>query len=329
MTVNPIALTVTASNRTKIYGETVTFTGTEFTTAGLLNSDAVTSVTLTSPGAAAAATVAGSPYAIIPSIAIGNGMSNYVIGYVNGTLTVDPAALTITANNGSKVYGSVKTYAGTEFTTTGLVNGNTVTSVTLTSTGDPATATVGNYTMTASAAVGTGLNNYTINYVNAVLTVDPKALAITASDRTKIYGDVVTFAGTEFTTPAGALVNGDAVTSVTLTSTGAAATATVAGSPYPIVASAATGIGLSNYTISYVNGILTVTQKVLTITAANQSKIYGQTFTFTGTEFTSAGLVNGNSISSVTLHQCRRCCNSNSCRQSICYSSIFSNRNRP
>jgi hypothetical protein len=47
---------------------------------------------------------------------------------------------------------------------------------------------------------------------------------------------------------------------VTLTSSGAASTATVAGSPYPIVPSAATGgtFAPANYTIYYVNGSLTV-----------------------------------------------------------------------
>ena len=113
---------------------------------------------------------------------------------------------------------------------------------------------------------------------------------ITASDRTKIYGDVVSFAGTEFTIPAGALVNGDAVTSVTLTSTGSVATATVAGSPYPIVASAAVGTGLSNYTISYVNGSLTVTQRTLTV---------GGTFTVNNKEYdgtTSATFASNNLI---------------------------------
>jgi len=63
------------------------------------------------------------------------GLGNYTIGYFNGTLTVDRTALTIIANNGNKVYGTIKTYTGFEFTTVGLVNGNTVTSVTLTSTG--------------------------------------------------------------------------------------------------------------------------------------------------------------------------------------------------
>ena len=72
----------------------MTFAGTEFTTSGLVNGDTVTSVTLTSTGSAATATVAGSPYPIVPSAAVGTGLGNYTISYVNGTLTVNTAALT-------------------------------------------------------------------------------------------------------------------------------------------------------------------------------------------------------------------------------------------
>ena len=45
--------------------------------------------------------------------------------------------LTITANNDSKTYGTLKTFSGTAFTETGLVtaNGDTITGVTETSTG--------------------------------------------------------------------------------------------------------------------------------------------------------------------------------------------------
>jgi hypothetical protein len=46
-------LTVTASNQTKTYGNAFTFLGTEFTTAGLVNADTVTSATLASAGAPA------------------------------------------------------------------------------------------------------------------------------------------------------------------------------------------------------------------------------------------------------------------------------------
>ena len=301
LTVTTAALTITANSTSKTYGDTVSFAGTEFTDTGLLNEDTVTSVTLTSAGAAATATVDGSPYAIVPSAATGSGLDNYTITYVNGNLTVTTAALTITANSTSKTYGTTLTFAGTEFTDTGLINDDSVSSVTLTSAGAAATATVDGspYAIVPSAATGTGLDNYTITYVNGNLTVTTATLTITANSTSKTYGDTVSFAGTEFTDTG--LLNEDTVTSVTLTSAGAAATATVDGSPYAIVPSAATGTGLDNYTITYVNGNLTVTTATLTITANSTSKTYGTTLTFAGTEFTDTGLVNGDSVSSVTL----------------------------
>src|SRR5262249_51160153 len=137
-----------------------------------------------------------------------------------------------------KAYGSAFTFAGTEFTVSGLNNGDSVSSVTLTSAGAPATATVAGspYAIVASAAVGTGLGNYTISYVSGSLAANAKALPVTANTTSKTYGRAVTFAGTEFSSSG--LVNGDTVTSVPLTSAGAPATATVAGSPYSIVPSA-------------------------------------------------------------------------------------------
>src|SRR4029079_900368 len=86
----------------------------------------------------------------------------------SAAFNVTAKALTITANNQSKTYGNVFTFAGTEFTTGlgQLVNGNTVTSVSLASTGAPATATVGSYAIIPSAAIGSGLSNYAITYVN-------------------------------------------------------------------------------------------------------------------------------------------------------------------
>ena len=295
LTVTPATLTITANNASKAYGTIKTYTGTEFTTAGLVNGNTVTSVTLSSTGDPATATVG--TYPIVVSTAVGTGLGNYAISYVNGTLTVDPATLVITANNANKVYGTVKTYAGTEFTATGLVNGNIVTSVTLSSTGDPATAIVGTFPIVANTAVGTGLGNYTILYVNGTLTVTPATLTITANNANKVYGTVKTYLGTEFTTSG--LVNGNTVTSVTLSSTGDPAAA--AAGTYPIVPGNAIGTGLGNYTINYVNGVLTVTQSILTITANNSTKVYGTVKTYTGTEFTVTGLVNGGTVTSVTL----------------------------
>ena len=141
-------------------------------------------MTLTSAGAAATATVAGSPYAITPSAAVGTGLGNYTITYVDGELTVDPAALTITADDQSKVFGVPFTFAGTEFTTAGLVNGDTVDSATLTSAGAPAVAAPGTYPITISAAVGTGLANYAITYVDGTFTVGNTVPAVGDADVT-------------------------------------------------------------------------------------------------------------------------------------------------
>src|SRR5207244_12105621 len=115
-------------------------------------------------------------------------------------------------------------------------------------------------------------------------TVNAIALDSTTKKQSHTLRDALPISGSEFTAGAGQLVTGDSVTSVTLSSAGAAATATVGGSPYTIVPSAAVGSGLGNYNISYHNASigLTVNAIALDITANNQSKNYGDTFTFTG-----------------------------------------------
>src|SRR5206468_1582712 len=143
--------------------------------------DAVTAVTLTSAGAAATAAVTGSPYTIVASAAQGTGLANYAISYAEGHLTVSPQELTITAKDATKTYGATVSFAGSELTASGLVNGDTVTAVTLTSAGADATAAVAGspYAIIASAAQGTGLDNYMIRYAHGRLTVDHKALTVT------------------------------------------------------------------------------------------------------------------------------------------------------
>ena len=266
--------TVTANSITKTYGQTVTFAGTEFMTSGFLGSDAVTSVTLTSAGAAGTATVTapGPNYAIVPSAAVGTGLGNYVIGYVNGNLHVNPKAASVTANNRNKTYGQTVTFAGTAFTPSGFVNGDSVTSVTLTSAGAVATATVTapgpDSPIVPSAAVGSGLGNYTIGYVNGTLHINTATLTITATNRSKVYG--VTYTPNTTTPPTdftitGTLYNGDSVTSITLTCAGYPAAALP--SPYTVTPSAAVfspaGAG-GNYSVGYVNGSFTVNSWTIT-----------------------------------------------------------------
>jgi len=300
LTVTAAPLTVTASDTNKVYGTTRVFGGTEFaiTSGALVNGNTLTSVTLTSSGANGTA-VAGT-YPITPSAAVGSGLVNYSITYSNGTMTVVPAALTVTANSTNKAYGTNRIFAGTEFAITSgaLVNGNTLTSVTLTSAGTNASAPAGTYPITASAAVGTGLVNYSITYSNGTLTVTPAALTVSANNTNKVYGATRVFAGTEFAITGGALVNGNTLTSVTLASAGTNAAATVGS--YPITITNATGTGLTNYTIAYNSGTLTVGTASLQITAGDTNKVYG--VTLNPTAFGVTGLLNGDNVSGVSLN---------------------------
>ncbi|MBV5329898.1 MAG: filamentous hemagglutinin N-terminal domain-containing protein [Chlorobium sp.] len=100
--------------------------------------------------------------------------------------------------------------------------------------------------------------NYTVSATGSTTAdITPAALAVTASDASKTYGQLATL--TDFTSSG--LQNGETIGSVTLSSAGVAATANVAGSPYDITASNATGgtFASGNYTITYHNGSLTVT----------------------------------------------------------------------
>ena len=220
-------------------------------------------------------------------------------GTYQSRASITAQALTVSEPHAIKAYG--ETFSSAGFTTSGLVNGETVGSVTLTSTGQAATAGVAGspYAIVPSNATGGSFtpSNYSISYVNGALTVTPAPLTITAQDVGKVYGQTAALTGFD----ASALVNGETVGSVTLTSAGHAATAGVVGSPYAIVPSNATGGSFtpSNYSISYVNGALTVTPAPLTVTAQNVSKVYGQTPALTG--FDASALVNGETVGSVTL----------------------------
>jgi hypothetical protein len=249
VTVNAKALTVTASNANKIYGSVASFIGSEFTTPALVGTDSVISVTLTSTGSDATATVGG--YDIVPSAAIGTGLGNYSISYANGTLTVDPKVLTITANNASKTYGVTKTFAGTEFAAPDLVNGDLVASVTLTSTGAVNTANVGSFNIVPSAAIGTGLGNYTLAYANGTLSVNKATLTVTANNQTIPFGS----ADPAFTFVYGTFVNGENASALTTAPACTVSGAHTAAGTYPITCS---GGVAANYSFNYVHGILTV-----------------------------------------------------------------------
>ena len=167
---------------------------------------------------------------------------------------------------------------------------------------------VGTWTITPSAAIGSGLSNYTITYANAStgLTVAQKALSIAGLSGTNRVYDSTT---ADLITGSASLIGkvpGDTV----ILGTGAAAFAdpnvgtgkTVTFSGYSISGADAADYALSQPASSSAN--ITAAGLTITITASTQSKTYG----FGGTSaalgtpaFTASGLLGGDSVSSVTL----------------------------
>jgi LPXTG-site transpeptidase (sortase) family protein len=305
LTITQKALTITADNQGKTYGFTLTFNGTEFTSSGLINGDTVTSVTLTSAGAAAGA--ANGTYDIIPSAAVGTGLGNYAITYVNGKLTVGGNLLIITANDyvgaNAKNYGTTLTLPSTAFTYYlagggNLQPGESLTGVTLTSLGTAANAPVGTYQIVPSNAVGTGLTNYVIIYRNGQLDVNPIPLTFDPGSHTKIYGDTFTGYTGAFT---GLMPFDNTITPV-YDSPGApaAATVTAPGPVYPINVSFNDPDGrLSNYILTVdpaPAATLTILPRPLTVTPTNRSKIYGDILTSADFTGTITGIQNGDNI---------------------------------
>ena len=156
VTINQATLTVTAINQMKCYGQIFNFTGTEFTSSGLKNSDAISTVTLTSSGSGAAA--AAGNYSIIPSAASGTGLGNYAITYNNGSLTITAlpsatisyAGTPFCSNFGIGTVTRTGTAGGAYSAPAGLAIDSGTGAITT------STSTPGNYTITYTMPAGGG-----------------------------------------------------------------------------------------------------------------------------------------------------------------------------
>ncbi|HEY8870310.1 MAG TPA: PxKF domain-containing protein [Candidatus Limnocylindrales bacterium] len=187
------------------------------------------------------------------------GNYNNTGGTVHDAIT--PAALDIYAVFDTKVYDGGTSSAGTP-SVSGLQGTDNVTGLSqsfasknvLGANGSTLNVN-GGYTVND----GNGGANYSpVTLHNHAGTITPRPITITANDQTKTLGATFTFAGTEFLITSGALVSGESISSVTLTSAGAAPGAAIGS--YPIVPSAAVfGVGSAgNYAITYASGTLKV-----------------------------------------------------------------------
>lgn len=260
VTVNQAPLMITAEDKTVTYGDAIpTYTATY---EGWKNQDKESVVSGLTYTCEYAVTSNVGEYTIVPS---GATALNYNISYTNGKVTVNQAALTITADDKEVEYGE----QAPEFTASyeGWKNGDDASVVSgLKYTCDYlVTSNVGDYTIIPSDATAM---NYSISFVNGTLKVNQAPLMITADDKTVIYGDAIP----EYTPSYEGWKNDDGEEVLSgLTFTCEYAPTSNVGE-YPIVPSGATA---TNYAISYTNGKVTVNKAALTITADDKTVIYG------------------------------------------------------
>jgi hypothetical protein len=146
----------------------------------------------------------------------------------------------------------------------------------------------------------------TLNRANAPVTITTKSLVITADARETTYGTALVLGTTGFTQSG--LESVDSISGVTLkhgTNTTVPVTQFAGTYTDEIIASAATGSGLSNYNITYMPNTLTVNKYVISINAPSVTKAYDGLTSYTASSADLAtigsGLLNSDSITSATI----------------------------
>ncbi len=294
------ALTVTAADRTKVYGSSLTLGSSDFTSDGLVNSETIGSVTLNSANSYAASTTQDvSTYS--NEIQISNAVdgtfdiSNYDVTYEAGDLDITKKALSV------NYLGTNKTYDGRDVvnvsgTLSGIINSDTVT---LSQTAAFDNVNVGNdrdISISSIALSGVDADNYSITSTSSTTAdISKAALTVTANDDAKF----VTQNDSTFTASYAGFVNAEtsSILGGTLAITRTNSGTDTAGTYNDVLE--ASGYTSNNYDISYENGnFIIVPADELLVKVINVSNAYG---TATQYALNSVEYYNSNDSSVVTL----------------------------
>ena len=203
-----------------------------------------------------------------PITVSGGEATNYAFVYEQGVLTVTKASLSARVKDATKVYGTQNPSFSIEYY--GLKNGETV----------PAWTTAPTFQTEATKASGVGqyaikvVNGVPVNYeleiADGTLSITPAPLTIKANDVTRLYYSE----NPSFSYKCNGFVNGDdesVLISTPTISTSATRESNVG--TYDIKVGEAS---CSNYSISYINGTLTITPCVLTASVGNYERVYNE-----------------------------------------------------
>ncbi len=272
LTVLKAPLTITANATNRIYGgANPTFTASY---SGFISGEGptnlITPVTFSTP---ATTSSPANTYAITPGDATAQ---NYAISFVNGTLTVVPAALSVVAQDATRTYGETNPiFTGA---LAGLLNNDDITASYTTAA--TMNSPVGIYDITPVLNdPGGKLSNYTLFSTNGVMAITAGTIIVTANDKAKVYGEALPGLTASY---AGFVLGEDTNSLTTLAALTTTAVATSDVGFYPITAS---GAASSNYTFNYITGILTIAQSITagTLTSSTNPAPPGVNVIFTMT----------------------------------------------
>ncbi len=280
--VTQLTLTITASSATVTYGDpapaiTPGYSGFQ---PGDNPGNSLSTLPTCSTAYVQYSGVAGSPYTTSCSGAVS---SKYAIAYVNGTVTVGKAPLTITASSATVTYGDpaptvTPSYSG--FLDSDNAGNSLSTLPTCSTTYSQGSGVSGSpYSASCSGAVSA---NYSIAYVNGSVTVGTASLTITASSATVTFGDAAPTIHPSYSGFIPGDNAGNSLSPAPTCSTTYTQGSPVSGSPY---STSCSGAGSTNYSLSYVSGSVTVgiSSTTTTVTTPYDPTQFGRTTVFTAT----------------------------------------------
>jgi CSLREA domain-containing protein len=261
-TVNKAPLTVTPSPNpaTMTYGGTVPSLTPSY--SGFVNGTvAVTAAPSCTPGVTS--TTPAGTHTGVSSCSGGTAPANYVFTYATGSVTVNPATLTVTPSPNP----ATMTYGGTVPSLTpsysGFVNGTVaVTAAPSCTPGVTSTTPAGTHTGVSSCSGGTAPANYVFTYATGSVTVNPATLTVTPSPNpaTMTYGGTVPVLTPSYS----GFVNGTVVVTAAPSCTPGVTSTTPAGT-HTGVSSCSGGTAPANYTFTYATGSVIISQASQTI----------------------------------------------------------------
>jgi len=298
LTVTRALLDVIVDNQYRVYGSsdpTLTYTFSGFKNSQTLATSGVSGAAAVSIAAAGRGSLADAGTYAITGLAGSLASTNYSFRMVNGVLTVAKAPLTIRAVAASRQYGDALTGFTYTIDAAGFKNGQTeavlrgtgafsgdasvtafqVDLVTPVQVGD----NVGSYVLVAAKNT-LDARNYTFEppgtvYVPATLTITKATLLVTARNASREYGEVNPAFGYDITgfipTESSAILTGSPT--VTTAATQSSNVGTYAITPTQNTLIDTTG----NYSFTFVNGTLTISKAVLTVSSQALSSVYGDT----------------------------------------------------